>query len=98
MDALFAFGAPWAVRHRVDTPTWPVGDCPLFIPISARQQTRFRPSPESVGRLIGMSAPSISRYPVPKLDDLPEDVRARMLEVQDKAGFIPNVFLKLAHR
>jgi len=45
-----------------------------------------------------MTTPSISRYPVPKLEDLPEDVRSRMLEVQDKAGFIPNVFLTLAHR
>ena len=40
----------------------------------------------------------ISRYPVPKLEDLPEDIHARMLEVQEKAGFIPNVFLTLAHR
>jgi uncharacterized peroxidase-related enzyme len=40
----------------------------------------------------------ISRYPVPRLDDLPEDVRARILEVQEKAGFVPNVFLTLAHR
>ena len=45
-----------------------------------------------------MAAPSISRYPVPRLEDLPEDIRARMLEVQEKAGFIPNVFLTLAHR
>ncbi len=45
-----------------------------------------------------MNAPSISRYPVPTLEDLPEDIRARMLEVQEKAGFIPNVFLTLAHR
>ena len=45
-----------------------------------------------------MSASPISRYPVPKLEDLPEDIRARMLEVQEKAGFIPNVFLTLAHR
>ena len=45
-----------------------------------------------------MTAPSISRYPVPKLEDLPEDIRARILEVQEKAGFIPNVFLTLAHR
>ena len=40
----------------------------------------------------------ISRYPVPKLEELPQDIRARMLEVQHKAGFIPNVFLTLAHR
>ena len=45
-----------------------------------------------------MPARQISRYPVPKLEDLPEDIRARMLEVQEKAGFIPNVFLALAHR
>lgn len=40
----------------------------------------------------------ISRFPVPDLDSLPEDVRARILGVQEKAGFIPNVFLMLAHR
>jgi len=40
----------------------------------------------------------ISRFPVPKLEDLPEDIRARVLEVQQKSGFIPNVFLALAHR
>ena len=45
-----------------------------------------------------MTVPPISRYPVPTLDDLPEDIRSRMLEVQEKAGFIPNVFLTLAHR
>jgi uncharacterized peroxidase-related enzyme len=45
-----------------------------------------------------MTAPPISRYPVPKLEDLPDDIRTRMLEVQEKAGFIPNVFLTLAHR
>ena len=40
----------------------------------------------------------ISRYPVPELADLPDDMRKRILEVQDKAGFVPNVFLALAHR
>ena len=45
-----------------------------------------------------MSRSAISRYPVPKLEDLPDDVRARILEVQEKAGFVPNVFLTLAHR
>ena len=44
-----------------------------------------------------MNAP-ISRYPVPALDDLPEDIRARILEVQARSGFIPNVFLGFAHR
>ena len=41
---------------------------------------------------------AISRYPVPELHDLPEDLRTRILQVQDKAGFVPNVFLALAHR
>lgn len=40
----------------------------------------------------------ISRYPVPELNDLPADIRDKMLQVQEKAGFIPNVFLTLAHR
>jgi len=40
----------------------------------------------------------ISRFPVPELNDLPEDMRRRILEVQEKAGFVPNVFLALAHR
>jgi uncharacterized peroxidase-related enzyme len=38
------------------------------------------------------------RYPAPELKDLPEDIRAKVLEVQEKAGFIPNVFLALARR
>jgi len=42
--------------------------------------------------------PPISRYPVPELLDLPDDVRAKILEVQQKAGFVPNVFLAFAHR
>jgi len=45
-----------------------------------------------------MTTPPISQYPVPKLDDLPQDILGKMLEVQSKAGFIPNVFLTLAHR
>jgi uncharacterized peroxidase-related enzyme len=39
-----------------------------------------------------------TRYPAPELKDLPDDIRARILEVQDKAGFVPNVFLALARR
>ncbi|MBK7985296.1 MAG: peroxidase-related enzyme [Candidatus Competibacteraceae bacterium] len=44
-----------------------------------------------------MSRP-ISRYPIPSLDALPEDVRDRILAVREKTGFIPNIFLGLAHR
>jgi len=40
----------------------------------------------------------ISRYPVPELKDLPSDLRERIVQVQEKAGFVPNVFLALAHR
>jgi uncharacterized peroxidase-related enzyme len=40
----------------------------------------------------------VSRYPVPELSQLPEDIRSRILAVQEKAGFVPNVFLALAHR
>lgn len=45
-----------------------------------------------------MKTPSISRFPVPKLSALPKDVRQRIEAVQEKSGFIPNVFLVLAHR
>src|SRR5438552_10732167 len=45
-----------------------------------------------------MSDKPLSRYPVPKLEDLPPDIQDRILAVQEKAGFIPNVFLALAHR
>lgn len=45
-----------------------------------------------------MSQKPISRYPAPELGSLPADVRARILAVQEKAGFVPNVFLVLARR
>lgn len=40
----------------------------------------------------------ISRFPTPELKDLPDDIRETILSVQEKAGFVPNVFLTLAHR
>lgn len=45
-----------------------------------------------------MSEKPISRYPVPELNDLPGDIRERIEAVQEKAGFVPNVFVTLAHR
>ena len=45
-----------------------------------------------------MSEHPISRFPVPALAELPADIRARIEEVQQKAGFVPNVFITLAHR
>ena len=40
----------------------------------------------------------ISRFPVPEINNLPDDIRGSILAVQEKAGFVPNVFLTLAHR
>ena len=40
----------------------------------------------------------MNRYPAPEIKDLPEDLRQRVLDVQEKAGFVPNVFLALARR
>ena len=45
-----------------------------------------------------MNPSPISRFPIPELSELPEDIRTRINEVNEKAGFIPNVFLALAHR
>jgi uncharacterized peroxidase-related enzyme len=45
-----------------------------------------------------MSQPLAKRFPTPALDQLPEDIRTRILAVQEKSGFVPNVFLTLAYR
>ncbi len=45
-----------------------------------------------------MNEKRISRYPVPDINDLPGDIKEMILAVQEKAGFVPNVFLALAHR
>ncbi len=45
-----------------------------------------------------MTEPKASRFPVPPVNSLPEDIRSRLLAVQEKSGFIPNVFLTLAFR
>lgn len=45
-----------------------------------------------------MNTRAISRFPLPALESLPEDMRVRILAVQEKAGFVPNIFLALAHR
>jgi uncharacterized peroxidase-related enzyme len=42
--------------------------------------------------------PAIGRYPIPSLEQVPQDIRDKILEVQEKAGFVPNVFLTFAHR
>lgn len=45
-----------------------------------------------------MSDQPISRFPVPAIEDLPDDIRDQIIEVQTSTGFVPNVFLTLAHR
>ena len=45
-----------------------------------------------------MSTTPISRFPVPAIDKLPQDIRERILAVQEKSGFVPNVFLAFAWR
>jgi len=45
-----------------------------------------------------MSPPPSQRFPAPALDTLPDDIRTRLLAVQEKSGFVPNVFLTLAYR
>src|SRR5579859_7191866 len=45
-----------------------------------------------------MTQPNTQRFPVPPIDAMPEDIRGRLLAVQEKSGFIPNVFLTLAYR
>lgn len=45
-----------------------------------------------------MTEKPISRFPVPEIADLPEDLRTMIFAVQEKVGFVPNVFLVLAHR
>ena len=83
---------PWtpaAWSNRARTPScWRAAACTRgCTPCSSGPSTRRTPM-----------TPPISRYPVPELKDLPDDLRARILEVQEKAGFVPNVFLALAHR
>jgi uncharacterized peroxidase-related enzyme len=61
----------------------------------------FGPDPvfcQHVAMSNDVSAQPISRFPIPELGDLPADIRDRIEAVQEKSGFIPNVFLALAHR
>jgi len=48
--------------------------------------------------MLGLMSAPISRFPVPELSELPDDIRSMVEEVQEKSGFVPNVFLALAHR
>jgi uncharacterized peroxidase-related enzyme len=54
--------------------------------------------PSRLDRICPMTQPTSQRFPVPALDTLPDDIRTRLLAVQEKSGFVPNVFLTLARR
>jgi uncharacterized peroxidase-related enzyme len=49
-------------------------------------------------RNLAMTQPVAQRFPTPSIDSLPHDIRSRLLAVQEKSGFVPNVFLTLAYR
>src|SRR5882724_9527754 len=51
-----------------------------------------------ISRNLPMTQPTAKRFPVPAIDTLPDDIRTRLLAVQEKPGFVPNVFLTLPHR
>src|SRR4029078_5682063 len=65
---------------------------------SARWRPERRRPPSILIRRNAMNDRHTGGYPVPALADMPEDLRARILEVQEKSGFVPNVFLAFAHR
>jgi uncharacterized peroxidase-related enzyme len=52
----------------------------------------------AVSRNLPMTQPAPKRFPTPSIDKLPDDIRTRLLAVQEKSGFVPNVFLTLAYR
>src|SRR5664279_6567578 len=68
--------------------------------LSANAAIDYGPAAASrgVSRNLAMTQPVAKRFPTPAIDSLPEDIRSRLLAVQDKAGFVPNVFLTLAYR
>src|SRR3954469_20355353 len=45
-----------------------------------------------------MTLPLAKRFPTPSIESLPDDIRTRLLALQEKSGFVPNVFLTLAYR
>src|SRR4051794_16553019 len=54
--------------------------------------------PRGLSRNPFMTKPATKRFQTPALDKLPEDIRSRILSIQEKSGFVPNVFLTLAYR
>ena len=54
--------------------------------------------PARLTRIRAMTQPTSQRFPAPAIDTLPDDIRTRLLAVQENSGFVPNVFLTLARR
>jgi uncharacterized peroxidase-related enzyme len=70
--------------------------CPLKVPLLDDNCPAVKR--ETARGIYVTTTPAISRFPVPAIDELPADIREKILGIQEKAGFIPNVFLVLAHR
>jgi uncharacterized peroxidase-related enzyme len=69
--------------------------------VAAPKDYGFGSNPRDVARKKpepSMTTPAATRFPTPPIDRLPEDIRARLLAVQERSGFVPNVFLTLAYR
>ena len=83
-----------------DKPDDPPAACLIGVKdgVGAGRQNSPRLEPQSDERDQTMAANPISRFPVPDIEELPDDIKERILAVQEKAGFVPNVFLVLAHR
>jgi uncharacterized peroxidase-related enzyme len=64
----------------------------------AEKETAMNSNPASSGVSTSAGSRPLSRFPVPAVAEMPDDIRQRILDVQEKAGFVPNVFLTLAHR
>ena len=72
---------------------------PIAAPAKASGKTmgKGKAAGKAAGKVAAESS-GVDRYPLPDLDSVPEDIRERILVVQEKSGFVPNVFLKLARR
>jgi uncharacterized peroxidase-related enzyme len=71
---------------------------PRFARAAAIDYVSVTPHHAGLSRNLAMTQPLATRFPTPSIDSLPDDIRTRILAVQEKSGFVPNVFLTLAYR
>jgi uncharacterized peroxidase-related enzyme len=90
-------GNPWPANapKQFSAPRWCGGA--LFVAVVFDYDPVASAARRS-NRTVFMSQPIAKRFPTPALDKLPADIRDRILAVQEKSGFVPNVFLTLAYR